>query len=59
MRAGKKTKEVKAQKNTPIKGKDKQREEYETMSQKQNRHGHGREHNGSDGSSNVASGSNH
>jgi len=36
-----------------------QASEYETMSQAQNRHGKGREQNGSDGSSNVGRGSNH
>jgi hypothetical protein len=38
---------------------DKQSRQYETMSQQQNRHGKGREHNGSDGSSNGGRGSNH
>jgi len=33
--------------------------EYETMSQIQNRYGKGREHSGSDGSSNEGRGSNH
>jgi hypothetical protein len=36
-----------------------QNHEYETMSQIQNRYGKGREHSGSDGSSNVGRGSNH
>jgi hypothetical protein len=36
-----------------------QSHEYETMSQIQNRYGKGRKHNGSDGSSNEARGSNH
>lgn len=36
-----------------------QSHEYETMSQIQNRYGKGREHNGSDGGSNEARGSNH
>ncbi|HTM92209.1 MAG TPA: hypothetical protein VL095_07320 [Flavisolibacter sp.] len=33
--------------------------EYETMSQIQNRYGKGREHSGSDGTSNEGRGSNH
>jgi hypothetical protein len=33
--------------------------EYETMSQVQNRYGKGRQHSGSDGSSNEGRGSNH
>ncbi len=33
--------------------------DYETMSQSQNRHGKGRERNGSDGGSSKARGSNH
>ncbi|MGE5520209.1 MAG: hypothetical protein ACM3VS_09815 [Candidatus Dadabacteria bacterium] len=41
------------------KQKDKQSPEYETMSQRQNRHGKGRERNGSDGGSNIGRGSNH
>jgi hypothetical protein len=36
-----------------------QSHEYETMSQIQNRYGKGREHSGSDGSSNEGRGSNH
>jgi hypothetical protein len=36
-----------------------QSHEYETMSQIQNRYGKGREHSGSDGSSNEGKGSNH
>ena len=36
-----------------------QSHEYETMSQIQNRYGKGREHSGSDGSSNEERGSNH
>lgn len=36
-----------------------QTHEYETMSQIQNRYGKGREHSGSDGSSNEGRGSNH
>ena len=38
---------------------DAQAHEYETMSQIQNRYGHGREQNGSDGTSNGGRGSNH
>ena len=38
---------------------DKIPREYETMSQQQNRHGKGREHNGSDGDRGPARGSNH
>lgn len=38
---------------------DAQAHEYETMSQIQNRYGHGREHSGSDGTSNDGRGSNH
>jgi hypothetical protein len=42
------------------KGKDESRShEYETMSQKQNRYGNGRERSGSDGGTNQARGSNH
>jgi hypothetical protein len=33
--------------------------QFETMSQQQNRHGKGRQHNGSDGSPNGGRGSNH
>jgi hypothetical protein len=36
-----------------------QSHEFETMSQIQNRYGKGREHSGSDGSSNEGRGSNH
>jgi hypothetical protein len=41
------------------KQREKQSPEYETMSQWQNRHGKGRQQNGSDGSPNIGRGSNH
>jgi hypothetical protein len=40
-------------------GSDKQSHEFETMSQKQNRYGGGRERSGSDGSNPSGRGSNH
>jgi len=55
-----KTKDDKKKNNTTVKtsGKENPRE-YETMSQQQNRHGNGRQQNGSDGSGVKGRGSNH
>lgn len=55
----KSTKPNKTKVSSSKKKNETQSHEYETMSQIQNRYGKGREHSGSDGSSNQARGSNH
>jgi hypothetical protein len=57
--ANKNSKSTKANVSSDKKNKKNQSHEYETMSQIQNRYGKGREHSGSDGSSNEGRGSNH
>jgi hypothetical protein len=55
----KSSKTNKTKTSSKIKKDKRQSHEYETMSQIQNRYGKGREHNGSDGSSNGGNYSNH
>jgi hypothetical protein len=55
----KNTKPNKTKVSSSKKKNETQSHEYETMSQIQNRYGKGREHSGSDGSSNEGRGSNH